>query len=87
MPTYEPTVEFVGEKKPRAKTPLLETSLSPVESGFAGVRRSSDLQIQINDRRKTTWRAAIPIQDSVTYDSPVKIKGGSQGRRRRMAWR
>jgi hypothetical protein len=59
MPRYEFPVEFVGEKKPRANMPPLETSLSPAESGFAGVRRSSDLQKQINDRRIKTGRGVM----------------------------
>lgn len=40
MPTYNVTVEFVGEKKPRAKAPPSETSLLPGGSGFASVTRS-----------------------------------------------
>jgi hypothetical protein len=51
MPTYGFAVELSREKKPRAKTPLFETSLSPGKNGFAGVRLSSDLQKQIDNRR------------------------------------
>jgi hypothetical protein len=61
MPTYESAVEFSREKKPRAKTPLFETSLSPGKSGFAGVRRSSDLQKQIDSRRIKSRRRVMVI--------------------------
>ncbi|KAE8807680.1 hypothetical protein D1007_15827 [Hordeum vulgare] len=54
MPMYEFVAEFVGEKKPRVKMPPLEMSLSPGESGFVGVMRSSDLQKQIKNRRMKT---------------------------------
>ena len=51
IPTYGFAVELSREKKPRANTPPFETSSSPGKSGFAGVRRSSDLQKQINNKR------------------------------------
>lgn len=51
MPMYEFAVEFVGEKKPRVKMPPLEISMSSGESGFVGVRRSSDWQKEIKNRR------------------------------------
>jgi hypothetical protein len=43
---------LVGEKKPRAKYPLLEISMSPWVSGFACVSWSSDLQNELKNRRK-----------------------------------
>jgi hypothetical protein len=61
MPKYEFAVEFSREKKPRAKMPLFETSLSPGKSGFVGIRRSSDLQKQIDNRRMKQGRRVLPI--------------------------
>jgi hypothetical protein len=43
---------LVGEKKPRAKYPLLEMRMSPWVSGFACVSWSSDLQDELKNRRK-----------------------------------
>jgi hypothetical protein len=67
MPTYEFGVEFVGEKKPRAKMPPFEMSKSPVENGSAGVRRSSGLQKQIDSSRTKTGRGVLSIMSSLAY--------------------
>jgi hypothetical protein len=77
MPMYEFAVEFAGEKKPRAKTPPLDTSLSPVESGFPRVRRSSDSQKQTNDRRIKTGRGIMPAcEEQRKKNSPSGANGG-----------
>jgi len=39
---YKLSLELVGEKKPRAKTPFSDMSLSPGKSGFPCVSWSSD---------------------------------------------
>ena len=53
---------MVGEKKPIAKTPLLETILSGKISGFAGVSRSLDVHKGTKKRRrKVVEKEAKPI--------------------------
>jgi hypothetical protein len=68
-----------GEKKPSAKTPPLEMSRSPGESGLALVNWSSDLQTQIirRSRRMKMVRQAVPIISSLLMDMVE-----SQGRRK-----
>jgi hypothetical protein len=52
IPRYILVLELVGKKKPRAKSPLLETSVSLWVSGFACVSWSSDLQTEFKNRMK-----------------------------------
>uniref|UniRef100_A0A0A8XTQ4 Uncharacterized protein n=1 Tax=Arundo donax TaxID=35708 RepID=A0A0A8XTQ4_ARUDO len=51
IPTYRLPLEPAGEKKPRAKTPSLEMSISPGASGLTVVSWSSDSQKQIKSRK------------------------------------
>jgi len=64
IPTYRLSLEPAGEKKPRAKTPFLEMSRSPGESGLALVSWSSDWQKQIRSRKMKTVRQIVPIVPS-----------------------
>jgi hypothetical protein len=55
-------LELLGEKKPRAKPPPLEMSVSPRVSGFVCVSWSSDLQDELKNRkmeRKTGIKAVF----------------------------
>jgi hypothetical protein len=54
IPMYRLSLELVGEKKPSAKTPSLEMSMSPGESGFARVGWSLDWQGELKSRRMKT---------------------------------
>jgi hypothetical protein len=56
IPTYRLLLELSGEKKPRAKTPFSDMSMSPVGSVFSYVRRSSDLQEQIKNKKMRTGK-------------------------------
>jgi len=57
---------LVGEKKPIAKTPLLETILSGKISGFAGASRSLDVHKGTKERRRSkVEREAKPISFSL----------------------
>jgi len=58
---------LVGEKKPIAKTPLLETILSGNISGFAGASRSLDVHKGTKERRRRSKveREAKPISFSL----------------------
>jgi hypothetical protein len=62
MLRYKLVLEPSGEKKPSAKSPPLETSVSPEESGFASVSWSSDLQDELKNRRmKMGTQEGIPM--------------------------
>lgn len=62
MPRYKLALEPLGEKKPSAKSPALETSVSPEESGFAFVSCSSDLQNEPRDRRMKIGMQDLPCK-------------------------
>jgi hypothetical protein len=63
IPRYKLLLELVGEKKPRAKTRPSEMSMSPGESDFGCVSwlLDSQKQLKIKNRRKKTWRLALPM--------------------------
>jgi hypothetical protein len=53
IPMYN-KLELVGKRQPRAKTLLMETSMSPGESGFSFVSWSSDRQRTQQKNMKST---------------------------------
>jgi hypothetical protein len=65
IPRYKLLLDLVGEKKPRAKTPPSDMTMLPGESEFSCVTVSwsldSQKELKIKNRRKKTWRLALPI--------------------------
>lgn len=61
IPMYNLRLELVGEKKPRAKSPPSETSLSLRKSGFACVSWSLDWQRELKNTRMKVGIYTISI--------------------------